>query len=174
MRLRTTDYVLVDGCHISKPTPTPNVTSFNITIEGVTSAIITNSTIKDARVGVYSVDNFSKTIRIVNNTIENIGVAVADINYCTLLTITANTFNNFCTTTTSAVISGIYIDVGVFGFVIANNVFGANSAQYLIRANTATNGEIHGNLFQFINTGASNDAAVLERRTCISTLIPIS
>lgn len=163
MRLRTTDYVLVDGCSISKPAPTPDVTSYAITIEGVDFANITNSTIKDARFGIYSADNFDKAIRVVGNTFQQIGAACVDVGYTSQLTVSNNTFKTVGTTTTSTNISCIALDPNVTGFTITGNLFSTNEYRYLINlSSTAANGVITGNAFLDLNTSALNAAAVLK------------
>ena len=163
MRLRTTDYVLVDGCHISKPTPTPNETSYAITIEGVDFANITNCTLKDARTGVFSTDNYDKTIRVVNNTFEQIGAACLDINYCSKLVVSNNVMQDVGTTTTSVNINAFNFDINVTGFVISGNLFSTNNYRYLVLlSSTAANGVITGNAFLDLNTAATNAAAVFE------------
>lgn len=163
MRLRTTDYVLVDGCSISKPAPTPDVTSYSITIEGVDFANITNSTIKDARTGVYSADNFDKAIRVVGNTFQQIGASCIDVGYTSQLTVSNNTFKTVGTTTTSTNISCLLLDPDVTGFSITGNLFSTNEYRYLVNlSSTAANGVITGNAFLDLNTTALNPAAVLK------------
>lgn len=161
MRLSTTDYCLVDGCSISKPAPTPDVTSYAITIEGVKFADVTNNVIKDARTGVFSTDNFDKAIRVVGNTFEQIGLACLDINYSSQLIVSNNTFKDVGTTTTTANIYLVLIDVGVTGAAITGNVFSTNDARYLIVTGASTtNVVITGNAFLDLNLGATNPAAV--------------
>lgn len=172
MRLRTTDYVLVDGCYISKPAPTPDATSYTITIEGVKFANITNNTIKDARAGIYSVDNFDKAIRLVNNTFEQVGLNCIDVDYCSQLTVANNTFKDVGTTTTTVNINLVNFGSDVTGFAITGNLFSTNDARYLIStAATTANGVITGNAFLDLNTGATNPAAVFLDGSATNVLI---
>jgi len=161
MRLRSTDYVLVDGCHISKPAPTPNDTSYSITVDTVGFANITNSTIKDARTGVYAVTNTDKSIRLVNNTFEQIGAACLEVSYCSKLIVANNTFKDVGTTTTSVNINCLFLDTSVTGFSITGNLFSTNNYRYLISMTaSAANGVITGNAFLDLNTGVSTPAAI--------------
>ena len=172
MRLRTTDYVLVDGCSFSKPAPTPDATSYNITIEGVDFANITNNTIKDARFGVFSSDNFDKAIRVVGNTFQQIGGSCVDVGYTSQLIISNNTFKTVGTTTTSTNISCIALDPSVTGFSITGNLFSTNEYRYLINlSSTAANGVITGNAFLDLNTAALNSAAVFKNASATNILL---
>lgn len=172
MRLRTTDYVLVDGCSISKPAPTPNVTSYAMTIEGVSFANITNCVIKDARFGIYSADNFDKAIRVIGNTFEQIGAACLDVSYTSQLIVSNNSIKNSGTTTTSAVIDCFLLDPDVKGFTITGNLFSTNSYRYLIQlTSTAANGVVSGNAFLDLNLAAANAAAVRLHPSATNILI---
>jgi hypothetical protein len=172
MRLRTTDYVLVDGCHISKPAPTPDATSYAMAIEGVDFANVTNCTIKDARTGVYSVDDYDKTIRIVNNTFEQIGAACLDINYCSKLVVSNNVMQDVGTATTSVNLYAFNFDISVTGFVISGNLFATNNYRYLVLlSSTSANGIITGNAFLDLNTAATNAAAVYKDAGATNILI---
>jgi hypothetical protein len=172
MRLRTTDYVLVDGCKITKPAPTPDATSYAITIEGVDFANITNCTIKDARTGVYSLDNYDKTIRVVNNTFEQIGSACLDIDYCSKLVASNNVMQDVGTTTTSTNINAFEFSTNVTGFVVSGNLFATNNYRYLVFvSSTDANGVITGNAFLDLNTAATNPAAVYKDAAATNVLI---
>jgi hypothetical protein len=172
MRLRATDYVLVDGCYISKPAPTPDVTSYSITLEEVDFANITNCTLKDARTAVFSTENHDKTIRVVNNTFEQIGLTCVDVDYCSQLTVSNNTFKDVGTTTTTTNINLVNFGVDITGFAITGNLFSTNDARYLIATDATTaNGVITGNAFLDINTGATNPAAVFLDGSATNVLI---
>jgi hypothetical protein len=171
-RFSTTGYVNLDGCHISKPSPTPDATSYAITIEGVRFSNIVNSSIKDSRTGIYSVDNFDKAIRVIGNTFENIGLACIDVNYCSKLTISNNTFKNVGTTTTTVNINLLNFDVNVTGFIVSGNLFSTNDARYIVYlSNSASNGVITGNAFLDLNTAATNSAAVFLDGSATNVLI---
>jgi hypothetical protein len=172
MRCRTTDYVLVDGCTISKPAPTPNATSYALTLEGVDFANITNCVIKDARLGVWSLDNYDKNIRVTNCSFEQIGAAAIQVSYCSQLIIANNVFKNVGTTTTSLNIYGIQFDDSVTGFSITGNLFSTNDYRYLIYlSDTAANGVITGNAFLDLNLAVSTPAAVFKNASATNILI---
>jgi hypothetical protein len=172
MRCRTTDYVLVDGCTISKPAPTPNATSYALTLEGVDFANITNCVIKDARLGVWSLDNYDKNIRVTNCSFEQIGAAAIQVSYCSQLIISNNVFKDVGTTTTSTNIYGIQFDDSVTGFSITGNLFSTNEYRYLIFLSATTaNGVITGNAFLDLNLAATTPAAVFKNASATNILI---
>jgi len=172
MRLRTTKYCLVDGCFLSKPAATPNATSYNITVEGVDFCNITNNTIRDARFGVYSVDNYDKAVRLINNNFEQIGAACLDIEYCSQLNVANNTFKNVGTTTTSVNINCLQFGVDITGFSVTGNIFSTNDYRYLIfTAATTKDGIISGNAFLDLNTAATNAAAVFLNASATNVLV---
>lgn len=160
-RFATTGDVILDGCLISKDVATPDVTSYSVTLTGVSSARVVNSTFKDSRSGVFSTDNFDKSIDVSNCTFENIGLNCLDINYCDKLTINGNIFKDVATTTTTVNIYSVNLDVSVTGFVVSNNVFGTNDSRYIIYIGaTCGDGSIHGNTFMDLNAAASSPSAV--------------
>jgi len=172
MRLRATEYVLIDGCQISKPAPTPDATSYAITIDTVDFANITNCTIKDARIGISSSDNTDKSIRLVGNTFEQIGASCLELDYCSQLIVSNNTFKNVGTTTTSTNISAFLFGADVTGFSITGNLFSTNSYRYLVNLPaTAANGVITGNAFLSLNLAAGSPAAVFKNASATNILI---
>lgn len=172
MRLRTTDYVLVDGCYISKPAPTPDVTSYSITLDEVDFVNITNCTLKDARTGVFSTENYDKTIRVVNNTFEQIGAACLDVDYCSKLVASNNVMQDVGTTTTSVNINAFDFSTNVTGFVISGNLFATNNYRYLVFvSSTDANGVITGNAFLDLGSGGANPAAVYKDAAATNVLI---
>jgi hypothetical protein len=162
MRIRTTDEFTMVNSKIYKPVNTPDVTSYTLTLTGVTNSTLDGCHFSGARTCIYSVDNVVKNITVTNCLFTEIGAQCIDLNYTNQLIITNNQFTDVGTTTTSTTIYAVTIDVTVAGFLFSGNVFGVNSYKYLLFTSaTTSNGVITNNLFLDLNEAVTTAAVYL-------------